>query len=168
MRYASSKHKMNKTVYLRDDEVPVWEKARELSGDKLSPVIVAALKEYIDKTEAEKRGFERIVIGFRDSEDNGLQKKKAFFGRWIIPPGDKWHAVDDDGSSSYPNVAETAKGNLVIHEREFRFDGAGDEYTIERFGVFESFSEMAANNSFRYAAYEANKRRGVPIEELDI
>jgi hypothetical protein len=157
---------MNKTVYLRDEEAQIWEKARELSGDKLSPVIVAALKEFIKKTESEKKRFERIVVEYKDADDSGLNKKKAFYGRWIVSPEDPYKAVGDDTRYS-ASIAETAKGNIVIYERSDGIDHHGDEWMQEKFVIFDSLS-TAAKGEFRYAAVEANRRRGVPVEELDI
>lgn len=80
---------MNKTVYLPDDEIETWEKARKLANDRLSPVILQALKEFIMTKEteaAEAAGFERIEIAFDDADDNHLPKRKAFRGKWLIPP----------------------------------------------------------------------------------
>ena len=78
---------MNKTLYLPDDEAEIWEEARRLANDRLSPVILRALKEYIVSREAEvaeAAGFERIELEFEDGEDK--PKKKAFRGKWIYPP----------------------------------------------------------------------------------
>jgi hypothetical protein len=155
---------MNKTVYLRDEEVPVWEKARELAGDKLSPIIVAALKSFISEKEATSKGFERIVVAFNDSEDYELPKKKAFYGRWIFTPGHPTEASDDDDVKYFCAVAETAKGGVVLLERR-ESENLDSPF---KFRVFSSFRDAAADPAFRYAVQEAVERRGVPVEELDI
>jgi len=82
---------MNKTIYLRDEEGPVWERARELAGDKLSPVIVTALKHFVAAKEAESKDFERIQLDFDDSDDHNLPKRKAFYGRWVFPPSKPYY-----------------------------------------------------------------------------
>jgi hypothetical protein len=108
---------MNKTIYLPDDEAETWDKARRLANDRLSPVILKALKEYIMTKEAEAAeaaGFERIEVEFDDSEDNNLPKRKAFRGRWIIPPGSPSRAIVNDIMSRASAVAVTAKGNVVV------------------------------------------------------
>ena len=153
---------MNKTVYLRDEEVPIWEKARELSGDKLSPVIVAALKRFVTEKEAAAKGYERIKISFRDSTDHFIPKTKAFFGKWIIGPEEPLR--DDDWSTDLVcAVAETAKGNVVVYRRVEALNGLQEE-----FRVYRSFEEAAKNPDVGYAARAALEKRGTPVEELDI
>jgi hypothetical protein len=66
---------MNKTIYLPDEEAETWEKARRLANDRLSPVLLKALKEYVAAKEAEAAGFERIQVEFEDSDDYGLPKR---------------------------------------------------------------------------------------------
>jgi|HubBroStandDraft_1064217.scaffolds.fasta_scaffold61762_4 hypothetical protein len=155
---------MNKTVYLRDDEVPLWEKARELSGDKLSPVIVAALKRFVAEREAEAKGYERIEVSFNDSQDHWMPKIKAFYGRWIIDREKPLKLHDEDGHEfDLFSVAETAKGNVVVYTENHDREGMS-----AKFFVYPSFTEAAAVSRLNYAIREAIEKRGVPVEELDI
>lgn len=113
MLYASIAS-MNKTVYLRDEEVAIWEKARELSRDKLSPVIVAALKRFIVDREAAPKGFERIELRFSDSKNHGIPTAKAFYGRWIFRKETPIAFEREDGDEiNRFCVAVTAKGAVV-------------------------------------------------------
>ena len=157
---------MNKTIYLKDEEAPVWERARELAGDKLSPVIVTALKQFIAAKEAEPRGFERIEVEFEDADDNRVRKRKAFFGKWVFPESKPFDFTHDDGDTDYYAVAITAKGNAVFltwtyHERF-------DHQTARKFHVYPSLVQAAANPNLNLAARGAIDAIGVPIEELDI
>jgi hypothetical protein len=171
---------VNKTIYLPDDEAETWEKARRLANDRLSPVILRALKEYIMTKEAEASeaaGFERIELEFEDSEDCHLPRRKAFIGRWIIHPGEPF----PPGQVELPSgdvfvvsrrrvyaVAVTAKGKVVVytwmHEHELPED-RGYDY---KFLVFQSFEAAAQDPEINSAIREAVRRRGVPVEELDI
>lgn len=159
---------MNKTVYLRDDEVPIWERARELANDKLSPIIVAALKRYIAENEGSGRGYERIVLKFSDSEDNFMPKIKAFNGRWIFDPNKPLHLLENEEGTERTSflVAETAKGNVVIHSYKEDQD-ARWEY---KFDVYPSLADAvyAQDGKVNYAARKALEKRGIPVEELDI
>src|SRR4051794_3502870 len=113
---------MNKTIYLRDEDVAIWEKAKEFAGDTLSQIVVLGLKQYVAARDAEKRDFERIVLEFRDSDKGHLPQKKAFYGRWIISPNEPCRVTDDGDGVYYGAVAETAKGNIAIFEREEHAD----------------------------------------------
>jgi len=168
---------MNKTFYLPDDEAETWEKARRLANDRLSPVILRALKEYIMTKEAEATevaGFERIEVEFEDVDDNHLPKRKAFHGKWIFPPGDPFPpkdpfrlAVSDSEKRLYA-IAVTAKGNVVVYTWMHEDDFPEDRTYGYRFLVFGSFEEAAQDREVNYAVREAVRKRGVPVEELDI
>jgi hypothetical protein len=168
---------MNKTLYLPDDEAETWEKARRLANDRLSPVILKALKEYIMTKEAEvaeAAGFDRIDIEFEDSDDNQLPKWKAFRGKWVFSRSDPLRVCNDDGTScKLYSVAVTAKGNVVVFmwetEVETQGEYAGEQYIFgHRFLVFSSFEQAASDKDVNHAIREAIRKRGVPVEELDI
>ena len=160
---------MNKTLYIRGEDGPLWDRARELAGEKLSPVIVEALKEYVRKKESEaaaETGFGRILIEYRDSLENGVPKAKSFVGRWIFPP--KMPYVDLDGFGN-PTlccaVAVTAKGSAVLYswdvdQQDGRFG--------HRVAIYPSLHDAAEEPRTRDAVLAAIEKEGVPVEYLDI
>lgn len=155
---------MNKTIYLRDEEGPIWERARELAADKLSPVIVDALKRFIVEKEAEAKGFERIQVQFFDAADHGLPKAKAFYGKWIFSDTKPLASLDIP-TRHYYAVALTAKGAAVFYTWD---DGPGGD-SNRRFEVFSSLHAAAATQiRLNWAALKAMEKLGVPVEELDI
>jgi len=159
---------MNKTIYLRDDDVPVWERARELAGDKLSPVIVAALKLFVAEEENKPRAFERILLEFEDSADHNLLKRKAFYGQWVLPRSDPFEWPPDphnDAVTEYCAVAVTAKGAAVFFSWD---EGPGGDHYHFKFDWFESLEQAAKKQEFNRPARAAIQKIGVPIQELDI
>jgi|SRR3984957_2842320 hypothetical protein len=156
---------MNKTVYLRDEEVPIWEKARELANDKLSPMIVKALKRYIAEKEALGKGYERIELKFNDSQDNDLPKIKAFYGRWILDEENPARIYRGGNDVQCSAVAETAKGNVVVYTHTEDPERGCWGYKLL---IYPSFELAASESSVNYAIREAVEKRGVPVEELDI
>jgi len=165
---------LNKTIYIPDDEAETWEKARRLAGDRLSPVIVKAVKEFVAGKEAALAGYERIQVEYDDHDDNFLPKAKAFHGKWIFSPDQPLKNSNEEGtiSESYC-VAVTAKGKVVVYtwrlELETKGENAGEVYASgRRFLVFSSFGEAANDPDINYAVRQALKKRGVPVEELDI
>jgi len=147
---------VNKTIYLPDDEAETWERARKLADDRLSPVVLAALKEFVARREAEKAGFERIEVAFDDPDDNFRPKRKAFYGKWLFSPDEPIKA----GGRSH-SVAVTAKGRVVFHTRNTLGRHQG-------FRIFTSFDEALGDKSLQSVAQEALRKWGVPVEELDI
>lgn len=57
---------MNKTIYLRDGDELVWERAKriaELTQGNISTVIVAALRRYVAKNEGVASKMEALLKG---------------------------------------------------------------------------------------------------------
>jgi hypothetical protein len=157
---------MNKTLYLRDGDGPIWERARELAGDKLSPVVVGALKRFVAEKEAQALGFERIVVTYRDAEEFNTPKAKAFYGRWIYSLKDPMPFSDEMGAfTTNYSVAVTPKGNVVVYRVD---EDAPAETTEHRFFTFKSMAEAMANPMTVDGVRAAIEKQGVPVEELDI
>jgi len=158
---------MNKTLYLRDEDGPIWDRAREFAGDKLSAYIVRTLKDFVVEMEAKGKGFERIVLPFRDAEANGKPVIKAFYGRWIFPEDKPYRIFDDEDRTSGTEyaIAITAKNGVVVLNWDFDPEGR----TWRRFfRVFLGFEEGIADPNVSSAVAAAYERVGVPVEELDI
>lgn len=124
---------------------------------------------------AEAAGFERIELEFEDSDEKNLPKKKAFRGKWICPPeSPSWLWSDPEVLKGQAcAVAITAKGNVVVYSwKQGCFDPEiGEPYNFQfnyRFLVFSSFHDAASDPDVNYAIREAVRKRGVPVEELDI
>jgi hypothetical protein len=152
---------MNKTIYVKDEDVEIWDRAKELAGEKLSPVIMQALRAYVLEQEGKQRGVERIEIRYRDAKDNGLPKAKAFWGQWIYSAAKPLSFSDEN---YYYAIAITAKGNIVIYSWRENEEGKHGE----TFDIFPSLEDAALSHEFQYAAIAAMEKRGVPVEELDI
>jgi len=155
---------MNKTLYIRDDEAPIWDRARELAADRLSPVIVEALKQFVAGKEAQAKGFERIVLNYEDSEDHELPRAKAFYGKWIIPPNACFKEDGASGKACFA-VAVTAKGGGVVYSWSVARDGRESD---KRLHIYPSLDAAARNPDENRAVLAAIQKQGVPIEELDI
>ena len=146
-----------------------------MANDRLSPVLLKSLKEFIAVKESEARGRERIQVEFSDSDDYNLPNIKAFHGKWIFSPSEPLRVPLNDACTKNEIycIAVTGKDNVVVHtwttEIETKGEDAGNQYTWGgRFLVFSSFEEAARNDKLNHAIREAIRKRGVPVEELDI
>jgi len=48
----------NKTIYIRKEDLPIFEEAEKLGGDSLSAVIAEAVKRFVSVKKAEAGGME--------------------------------------------------------------------------------------------------------------
>jgi len=52
----------NRTIYVADADLPIFEKAQKLAGDSLSAAIAQALRYFVENEEARRSGFEEITV----------------------------------------------------------------------------------------------------------
>lgn len=52
----------NKTIYVSDADLPIYQRAQELAGDSLSSAIASALRRWVDVEESRGEGFSEIVV----------------------------------------------------------------------------------------------------------
>ncbi|WKB34623.1 hypothetical protein QS257_11395 [Terrilactibacillus sp. S3-3] len=69
----------NKTIYVPDADLSVFDKAQKLSGNNLSATIVQALRLFIKAKEG--KGFTQIEVTVGE---NGTYQRKRFIGKELI------------------------------------------------------------------------------------
>lgn len=101
----------NKTIYVSDDDLRLFERAQELAGANLSAAIVRALRRFIEVEEASQRGLDEITVIVNTE---GAHRRKRFLGqrlvRWLQPTS------DDEGTSIF-SIYRTARGRYALHTR---------------------------------------------------
>src|SRR5271166_2889169 len=103
----------NKTIYVADADLPIFERAQELAGENLSATIVAALRRFVAAEESQADGFAEIVVKVGE---NSLFAQKQFTGRELA----KLRLPDHHtGRTTVLVVYETAKKHLALYTRTF-------------------------------------------------
>ncbi len=179
----------NKTIYVADPDLPLFERAQELAGGNLSAAITQALRQFVDAHETHTAGEITLKVG-----RNGAYTYKRFQGRHIA----RQSATAHSGSRSITyNVYLTNKGNYAVYIRDFpnwaqwagrrwrgrrsergerddeHWDWAGDDWWNEhvaRLEVYESLEALKDNvppDLYEVVAH-ANDGGGTGIEDLDI
>lgn len=99
----------NKTIYVSDGDIQLFEEAKEIAGEALSSVISRALREYITRHTKKNQGMKEISI--KVGRGNAEQEKR-FVGSKI---GD-WRGFDDDQEWwMEAGIYLTQKNNWAIH-----------------------------------------------------
>lgn len=96
----------NKTIYVSDSDVPVYQRAQELAGGNLSSAITTALRRYVDVEEGRLEGFTEITVRVGPKGD----RKKRFTGRLL----GEWGNSTNSRMEMY-RVYGTRTGKLVLH-----------------------------------------------------
>jgi EXLDI family protein len=101
----------NKTIYVSDEDLPLFERAQELAGVNLSSAIVRALRHFIEIEEARQRGFNEITVLVNGP---GAQGRKRFLGQRLV----RWLQATPDGKGTEVlNVYRTAGNRYALHTR---------------------------------------------------
>ncbi len=108
----------NKTVYVSDDDLPLFQRAQELVGGNLSGAIVTALRRFIELEEGRQAGFEEIVLRVGH---NGVRQVR-FSGSLLTEA----HEYTDDAFERI-RIYRSRKGKFVLYTQSSKWS----EYPTE-------------------------------------
>ena len=96
----------NKTIYVSDSDLPVYQRAQELAGDNLSAAIANALRRYVDVEEARRGGFDEIVVRVGPAPGRKVRFMGVLLGEWSSSGWSKFEAI---------RVYRSQKGKFVVY-----------------------------------------------------
>jgi EXLDI family protein len=105
----------NKTIYVSDSDLPLFQRAQELVGGNLSAAITTALRKLIDLEEGRREGFDEIVV----KVGPGVGRKVRFVGVLI----GEWGRAKPSGLVEEYRVYRSRTGKYVVHLKR------SDEFT---------------------------------------
>ena len=88
MRIATSPHGSydvfvpNKTIYVSDGDLPLYQRAQELAGGNLSAAIASALRRYVDIEEGRREGFDEIKVRVGIGAGRKVRFTGVLIGEW--------------------------------------------------------------------------------------
>ena len=101
----------NRTIYVADADVPIFEKAQKLAGDNLSAAIAHALRSFVEREEAKVSGYEDITVKVGKGRPY-LQQQ--FRGRLIAK---RRLRISNDVRMLTMIVYQTAKGRFAVYTK---------------------------------------------------
>ena len=73
----------NKTIYVSDGDLPLYDRAQKLAGDNLSAAISAALRRYVDVEEGRREGFDEITVRVGPGKGRKIRFSGVLIGEWV-------------------------------------------------------------------------------------
>jgi hypothetical protein len=73
----------NKTIYVSDGDLSLYQRAQELAGGNLSAAISAALRRYVDVEEGRRTGFDEIVVRVGPGKGRKVRFVGILLGEWL-------------------------------------------------------------------------------------
>jgi EXLDI family protein len=96
----------NKTIYVSDDDMPLYQRAQELAGGNLSAAITRALRRFVDTEEGKNEGYEEITVQVGAAPG----RKQRFLGVLL----GEWGHSTETRVETY-RVYRTRKGKFAVH-----------------------------------------------------
>jgi EXLDI family protein len=170
----------NKTIYVSDGDLPLFQRAQELAGGNLSSAIAKALRRWVDTAEGLTEGYEDVTVRVGLGNGRKVRFTGALVGEWLdtnasrveryrvfqgrtgkyvvhVERGPEYWAVDAEGKPA------GWRGALGIGD--VRYGSAPKESTLEVVDTLEGLRDKVPAELFDMVARAA---RQPTVEELDI
>jgi EXLDI family protein len=148
----------NKTIYVSDDDVPLYERAQEIAGGKLSAAISAALRRYVEVAEGLEEGYEDITV----KVGPGVGRKVRFSGVLLV----EWGRSTSTRVEMW-RVYRSRTGKYVVHvERSKEWLKGGPEGEKELTGWRAFVGNFSSNQTWGYTQGTATFDVAESLDEL--
>jgi EXLDI family protein len=171
----------NKTIYVSDGDLPIYDRAQAIAGGNLSAAIAKALRRYVDVEDGRREGLEEITVRV------GPGGRKVRFGGLLL--GEWTNSSSSSSRWEVFRVYRSRTGKYVLHTdraAEYTmFDAEGKpagwrgylglgnisygskpaESTLE---VFDSFEQLRDKVPAQLYDMVAGSAKQPAVEDLDI
>ncbi len=120
----------NKTIYVRDEDISLFEEAERLGGDSLSGIIAEALRRFVATKRAEQQGMKEcnLTVGVLRSQGDDDTRKVRFVGR-LLAEAEVFtgQTSDRDDRGTDYKIYQTQAGRILVWWKNWtRWDGEND------------------------------------------
>ncbi len=158
----------NRTIYVADADLPIFEKAQQLAGDNLSSTIVQALRRFVESEEARASGHQEITIAVGKGRP---YVQKRFRGRLLTK---RRLALGNKARMLVMEIYQTAGGRFAVYSRNLpNWDWSGhsrhehQKHQRSHNGGWDWDWDWDWSVSGWGAAFEPEERRLDVFENLD-
>ena len=126
----------NKTIYVKDEDLGLFEEAERLGGDSLSSVIAEALRRFVATKKAEQQGMREhaLTVGVLRSQGADDVRKVRFVGRLLAEAEVLTGQTSDRRDRGiYYRIYQTRAGKVLVWwEKWSCWEGESDllEYAV--------------------------------------
>jgi EXLDI family protein len=92
----------NKTIYVSDGDLAIYDRAQALAGGNLSAAIAKALRSYVDLEDGRREGFDEITVRVGPKAGRKVRFTGVLLGNW-------------SNNSSAISIYRSRSGKFVIH-----------------------------------------------------
>jgi EXLDI family protein len=168
----------NKTIYVSEGDLPIYQRAQELAGDNLSAAIASALRRYVDVEEGKREGFDEVIVRVGPGRGRKVRFTGVLLGVWANTQETEVFRVYRSRSGKFVVYVERHPEFTMVNEKgepagwrghfgigNISYGTKVGESTIE---VVESMDELRERIPAPLFDMVAGVARQSPIEDLDI
>jgi EXLDI family protein len=96
----------NKTIYVSDGDLPIYQRAQELAGGNLSAAISTALRRYVDVEDGRREGFKEITLRVGPGKGHKVRFTGVLMGDLGTSTGSR---------EEHYRIYQSRKGKFVLH-----------------------------------------------------
>jgi EXLDI family protein len=96
----------NKTIYVSDDDLPLYQRAQELAGGNLSAALARALRRFVEVEEGRREGYDEIIVRVGPGAGRKQRFSGVLLGEWGHSTGRRVETF---------RVYRTRTGKFVVH-----------------------------------------------------
>jgi EXLDI family protein len=96
----------NKTIYVSDGDLSLYQRAQELAGGNLSAAIAKALRRFVDVEEGRLEGFDEVSVRVGLGSGRKVRFSALLVGEWMDT---------SDGRAEHFRVYRGRTGKYVLH-----------------------------------------------------
>ena len=173
-------HVPNKTIYVAQGDLALFQRAQELAGDNLSAAITAALRRYVDVEEGKRQGFDEIIVRVGPGKGKKVRFSGILLGEWANTTSSRFETfrVYRGRTGKYVVHVERSPGFTMVDEQgrpagwrgylgigNISYGSSTGESTIEVVATLDELRERIPSQLFDMVA---SPQRDVLVEDLDI
>ena len=170
----------NKTIYVSDADLPLYQRAQEVAGGNLSAAISAALRRYVDVEDGRREGFDEIIVRVGPGRGRKVRFTGVLLGEWVNTSSNRveafrvyrsrtgkfvlhversadWTMVDAEGKPA------GWRGHLGIGNVSY-----GNSPGVSTIEVVETLDEIRERIPHQLYEMVAGSAQQPPVEDLDI
>lgn len=145
----------NKTIYVSDDDMPLFRRAQELAGGNLSAAISTAVRRYVDVEEGRQEGYDEIIVRIGPGKGRKQRFSGVLLGEWGRSTSQRFEIF---------RVYRSRTGKFVVHvERSAQLTSDGEKWTT---GWRAWVGNWSGNQAWGVTAPESILHIAGTLEEL--
>ena len=153
----------NKTIYVSQGDLSLFQRAQELAGDNLSAAISIALRRYVDVEQGKREGYDEVVVRVGPGKGRKVRFVGVLVGEWYV----------GHGRIETYRVYRGRTGKYVVHvERGPEFTMVDDEGKPAGWrgylGIGVSYGSSPAESTLEVVATLDELRSRIPPQLYDI